>query len=122
MTAPKDWTPEGPNCRQCGRHDYLLHLHADEIHGWAGCTTDAECPLASKPVAKFEPWTPPLKWTSEQPTGPGYYWLKFRSAKKVELVYVLNEEAHGIARALWDMDELAGELWAGPLVPPEEAP
>jgi hypothetical protein len=22
----KDWTPDGPNCRQCGRHDYALHI------------------------------------------------------------------------------------------------
>lgn len=108
--------PERPRCE---RH---VHTEPDEIHCLsAGCAREG-CPLASKPVAKLELWSPPLRWMSEQPSSPGWYWRLFAGTAQCVLVtlsqgcLVVND-AHGF----WSISSKPDErvMWAGPLVPPE---
>jgi len=54
--SEQDWTPDGPNCRQCGRHDYLLHYANPELMGeWSRCNEQG-CPLNRPPPARSKEW------------------------------------------------------------------
>lgn len=121
MTA-LDWTPDGPNCRQCGRHDYLLHLHSDAIYGGSPCTQYDDCPLAKKPVGKLELWSPPLRWTTTPPTEPGWFWAR-RPAGDTGVVRVERDELDGAlvvfsAGSECDLPTSVFVGWCGPLERP----
>jgi len=66
-----------------------------------------------------------MNWTTEQPTAPGYYWVRVPMPFDVSVAFVgMKSESHHepqIVKApgcdlLFDC---AGLLWAGPIVPPE---
>ncbi len=104
MTEPKDWTPDGPNCRQCGRHDYALQLqfNADGVGSFMAQCETLNCPLGVKSA-----------WSRELPTEPGWYWYRgpgqaceclaqLAGQKDVTLYLADGEQS-------WHRDNLTGE-------------
>ena len=63
-----------------------------------------------------------MKWTSEPPTAPGWYWWRKRAGKVPSVVEIEESEAFPGKLVRRDRDEFLPSYgkWAGPLQEPEE--
>lgn len=68
-----------------------------------------------------------LRWTTDQPTVPGWYWFKYESDGRIEMLRVINPELpylklwvenHPWAPHTTNVEDFEGQ-WAGPIEPPE---
>jgi hypothetical protein len=62
-----------------------------------------------------------MRWTTEKPTVPGWYWWRKTATARARIVDVLSDR-EGLYAEGWKMMAMTwnGE-WAGPILPPEEA-
>jgi hypothetical protein len=62
-----------------------------------------------------------MKWTTDRPTKPGWYWYRPKGGKTRHILQVRGDlTVHGINTYADHVDECDGK-WQGPLVPHEEA-
>jgi len=71
-----------------------------------------------------------MGWTTETPTKPGYYWCvqvgELRPGFNVVRVWHAGDDLPLVVDVAgvedsYDMSQLPGALWCGPLLPPEGA-
>ncbi len=66
--------------------------------------------------------SPALRWTSEKPSVPGWYWYRGETDLNEIIVWVstdLRVVFAGTNFRSWPVEEIAGE-WSGPLTPPDD--
>ena len=66
----------------------------------------------------------PLKWTTDKPTTPGWYWWRGRAVMRIfHVIYQhgLKNKADGLYVKSYGRTLLMGGHWAGPIPLPEEA-
>lgn len=61
-----------------------------------------------------------LRWTTENPTKPGWYWIRYGYDKPNPLVVHVTESNGIWYRDSWVLDQSETVEWAGPIPEPEE--
>jgi len=101
----------------------------DSIAERAGKTESFEGRTAHGPADDRGLFVPPIQWTTEKPTRPGFYWLKGSAAVAKQIMIVEVFYHHHIRSQIFvrffdcecgmDVSGVDGE-WYGPLRPPGE--